>query len=61
MEGADWSGLLKGMGLLALSVSGGLALERPSSPCPSPNGFWVPCCPGCAVSGSRPRPSSPSA
>jgi hypothetical protein len=28
MEGADWSGLLKGMGLLALSVSGGLALGK---------------------------------
>jgi len=28
VEGIDWSGLLKGMGLLALSVSGGLALGK---------------------------------
>jgi hypothetical protein len=59
--GIDWTGLLKGMGLLALSVSAASPWERPSSPCPSPNGSWVPCCPGCAGSGFRPRPSSPSA
>ena len=28
MGGIDWTGLLKGMGLLALSVSGGLALGK---------------------------------